>query len=254
MSHISLKKLEDLRFSEKQQITTLIHKYYPGDNFLKHKFLEEDNQMDIVLLKNEHQLLGISFYKTSYLLTPYSSNKLPVIHFSMALKSPLYKGNLIWKLGFWYAKRFLGLLFPFRKSVGIMTVVSPKVLESFSKLYPESLKDASHSCSTEKYNFLQDYLKAHYGIKESLHPNLSFETQTSSEINITQHWNKYYRAQNEAINTLFFERGILRKEGDQIYKTSKRLVISGYRNPLKWNKNIIAFGVKPKTTFSYPKL
>ncbi|NER83742.1 MAG: hypothetical protein F6K42_30200, partial [Leptolyngbya sp. SIO1D8] len=49
-------------------------------------------------------------------------------------------------------------------------------------------------------------------------------------IDITEDWERHYKAKNEAINEFFITNEIIKFEGDRIYDNNIGLIVCGYRN------------------------
>jgi hypothetical protein len=230
MASISQKSINTLTESERQQIAVLIESYFPylGEDFIRSKTVSGPDY-DVVLLKKKDTVLGVSYYKTYELKTPFHPNKVPVIHFDLALKKPGYKGKVIRKMGRWYAIKKIGIFFPFKRIVGISEITSPRVMENFAKRFPlNSMNFPAHSSATI-FRFVQNFFSEHRKMDIEIDFNSCFDLRDPMKEEVTDSWNKYFKAKNESINDLFLNSLIFTTEGDQIFKSEKAYVACGYR-------------------------
>ena len=231
MNSIVCRTGSTLTYSERSQLCDLIKRYYPSaqPSYLAARTTEACD-FDIVLIKNQDTVLGANYYKTSKQLTPFSHEYLWVVEFGQALKRQDYRGNIIWRLGNWYSLRNISLLYPFKRGMGICKAVNPKVYENFGKLFPYHYPNVKD----QGVDGLVDFMNGYYATPDlnQICQDLVVTVPGLEEDDITEHWQRYYAAKNDAINRLFFDLGIIYTRDNRIYKSDKHLLVSGFRAPL----------------------
>jgi len=232
MSIFAQKTTKTLNELEKKQIIDLLKMHFPNKDSSEINQLTAGNQnLDIVLLKKEKDIMGISYYQTHKAITPFSSKKLTIIYFGMALKNRLYSGNIIWKMGNWYANKNISYLYPLKKVTGISLISSPRVMENFTKLFPQNILNFSDSKKSSVTAFATNYITESIGISAKLKSSFVLDQENESA-DITENWNRYYKSRNPKINDFFIDNNIIEFRKDQVFRTSKVLVAVGYRNIL----------------------
>ena len=227
------KKIKTLTDFERNQVIDLFKIHFPNKNPSKIFSLTKGGaDFDIVLLKREIDVMGISYYKTHKIKTPFSKGKTPVIHFGIALKNRLYSGNIIWKMGQWYAKKNISFIYPLKKIVGVSPIVSPRVLENFIKLFPNNIFNFPVTKKEEILQFANQYMEQFEGRNQIID---IYYTQDNPEkicklTDITDDWNRYYKARNQKINDYFVANGVIEFKKDRIFRTSKTIIALGYRS------------------------
>lgn len=232
---VLIKAIPDLTPLEQEQLAIIVKRYYPtaGDTYV-HERTKIDCGFDLTLLKDAQRILGVSYYSLHHLPTPFTRHATPVIHFGQAMKQEAYQGNIIWRLGTIYSLRKMGILFPFKKVMGVSTIVSPRVYEKFKQLFPMTFDRLGQPHGRAVHGFLNYYLQKARQLSMDVDHDFCYTYPHVGEDDITDDWERFYRAKDEAINALFFERGILVRRNGRIYKSGKHLVACGYRKG--WNK------------------
>lgn len=233
-TQISQKKVRGLSIKEKEEITSLITRYCTNieQEYIDNRITEKC-QDDIVLLKDGNSTLGVSYYKIDKIVTPFTPKAIPVIKFGQALKVGDYPKSVIWKLGNWYAKRNISYFYPMKEIVGVSTILSPKVFEHFTKLFPNHFPNVLNIVgSQDLIPFLNEYFNTIHALRISIDTNFCSDYPGLLEREITADWEKMYKAKDERINKLFISAGIIEFRGNKIYQSKKSLVVCGYRNPL----------------------
>ena len=235
MSYIIQKRSNQLSDKEKNQLIILIKRYYPfcSQGFIDNR-ISESCKSDIVLLKNKDMVLGASYYTVDKFKTPFFNKKTPVVEFGQAFKKAGYKGNIIWRMGHWYAQRNIGYIYPIKRTVGFSMIGSPKVFENFTKSFKNhypNLQSNKLGKDTSIVSFLENIYKKK-GLKLNSDLNHCFVKMDFKPIDITNDWERYYKSNNELINTFFIENEIIKFEGNKIYDNNLALIVCGYRNPL----------------------
>ena len=235
-TQIVQRKAHELSSFEKEEIICLIKRYYPNaDNEYIKARISEDCQNDIVLLKNSMSVLGVGYYSINQLKTPFSSKIIPVVQFGQALKKESYRKSVIWKLGHWYAQRNISYLYPLKKVMGISLIKNPKVYEHFTKLFPNHYpRTKSSHTNSNLIAFLNAYFNENKKLNISIEEDFCFYVEGFKIEDITQDWEKHYKAKDETINELFIKSEAIEFKNGKIYQTKKALVACGYRNPLKY--------------------
>lgn len=228
------RKPSELSHKERSQVKALFKRYYPtvNDKYINDR-LSSAYGFNIVLLKSHGIVLGASYYKMDRLKTPFSKKKIPVVQFGQVLKNEHYKGSVIWRTGHWYAQKNIGYHYYIKRIVGLSMISSPKVFEHFTKLFKNHCPDLAPmelGKSISIADFLQDIygkrgVELKFGTKHCL-ALLDYEP-----IDITNEWERHYKAKNESINTFFIDNEIIKFKGDRIYDNNIALIACGYRNP-----------------------
>jgi hypothetical protein len=237
MIELIAKTKDQLSISEKDQLEKIIRRYYKGAQqaFIEHR-LVTGPEFDIILQKKGDEVLAASYYHCSTGHSPFHKN-IRIFHFGIAIKKEGHKGNVIWQNGRFYARKKLGPWWILKKGIGVSAICNPRVLENFTRLfkfnYPYSVKHEPGKVIA----FLDGYFKQR-NIPIQLDPDFCYQDDTINKTDITDEYDRFYRSKNDAINQLFFELGILSREGDTIYLTGKHIVVCGYRNPFDWWKKV----------------
>jgi len=214
----------------------LLKRYYPtADEKYINNRLSGEYGFDIVLLKTHGIVLGASYFKLDKLKTPFCNKEIPVVYFGQALKNEYYQGSVIWRTGHWYAKKNISNLYPIKRTVGLSIISSPKVFEHFTKLFKNHCPNLG-SYGTGKSISIANFLRNTYGkrgLQLKFDKNYCFAILDFDPIDITNDWERHYKAKNEAINAFFIKHEIIKFEGDRIYDNNIGLIACGYRNP--WN-------------------
>ncbi|UKN02346.1 hypothetical protein K6119_02275 [Paracrocinitomix mangrovi] len=239
MSKYILRNSGTLLAEEKSQIADLIAIHYGEDT--KQEFLNwrvsTEADFDIVLLKEKEIVLCVSFYHTSKEMTPFCKKKVLVIQFGIALKHHLYEGNVIWKMGRWYARKKAGILFPIRQAVGVSFMSNPRVYENFIRLFPVNYPGIDGLRDEKTLAFIRSYAQSRM-LPFTIDDDACYVDTSLSKFEITDSWAKYAGARNSAINQFFIERGITTYENGRYYRSGKHLIACGYRAPLKLDFSI----------------
>ncbi|MDG1331798.1 MAG: hypothetical protein P8P74_05680 [Crocinitomicaceae bacterium] len=227
------KKAADLSIIEHDLIVSLLERHYPNTD---KKYIEDrvspHNDFDIVFLKNEAVIVGVSYFKVNKLKTPFSNRKIPVIHFGQVLKSPEFSGNLIWKLGHWYATKNIDLLYPVRRVVGITITSNPKVYGHFAKLFPNNF--AGQKADRAMLSFLNEYFTGYTQLQSEVSDEFTMTYPDLNEKDISRDWNAFYKSKNDESNELFRRKEIIAIDEDgAISQTLNRLVCVGYRDAFR---------------------
>ncbi|MEM7039059.1 MAG: hypothetical protein AAF570_18925, partial [Bacteroidota bacterium] len=143
-----------------------------------------------------------------------------------------YRKNLIWRTGHFYATRNVGRLYPLKRTIGISKVFSPKVFEHFIRLFPNYFTGRGNERFQEAaLELVRDVFRAD-GL--SIGDDFCFESPFVNRDDISAEWDRAYKARNPRINAFFFENGILKKDGDRIFRTTRCLIACGYRVPFRF--------------------
>lgn len=232
MSIFAQKTTQTLNDFERKQIIDLLKTHFPYKSTSDINLLTIENQnLDIVLIKKERDVMGVSYYQTHKTKTPFSSRKLTSIYFGIAVKNRLYSGNIIWKMGNWYANKNISYLYPLKKVTGVSLISSPRVMENFIKLFPHNTFNFSDSQKSQVITFANNYLQTSIGIPVELKSSFILDRENENT-DITDNWNRYHKSRNPKINDFFISNNIIEFNKDRILRTSKVLVAVGYRNAL----------------------
>jgi len=232
MSVFAQKTTKTLDDFERKQIIDLLKAHFPNKSTSDINFLTVENQnLDIVLIKKEKDIMGVSYYQTHKTKTPFSSRKLTSIYFGIAVKNRLYSGNIIWKMGNWYANKNISYLYPLKKVTGISLISSPRVMENFIKLFPHNIFNFSDLQKNQVIEFANNHLQTSIGMPIELKSSFILD-QKNDHTDITENWNRYHKSRNPKINDFFISNNIIEFNKDRILRTSKVLVAVGYRNAL----------------------
>lgn len=236
MSQVIQRKPHELPNKERNQLENSLKRYYPTANeeYINTRFSNKYD-FDIVLLKNHGIVLGASYFKLDKLKTPFCNKKIWVVYFGQALKNEYYQGSVIWRTGHWYAKKNICYHYPLKRTVGLSVIGNPKVFEHFTKRFKNhfpNLGPRRAGKSISIANFLQNTFGKR-GLQLKFGSNYCFTIMDFDPIDITDDWEKHYKAKNEAINKFFIKNEIIKFEGDRIYDNNIGLIACGYRNP--WN-------------------
>ena len=237
--YIVQKKVTDLSKDEKMQLIQLLQEYYPT---AKQSFITArtslDKGYDFVLLKSGNTILGANLFRLTKEKNSWWNRNRYTLQFGLSVKQKSYRGNIIWRLGTWYAKKNIGLSFLFQNMVGLTTTISPKVFENFIKFFP------SYHCENKDNQSFQalQYAKNHFEIGYQDHfrwCDNSFCFDSCHELgteDITDHWEKTFKAKQEWINDFFIDKGIIQKVKNRIYKMPRHIVVCGVRQPLSFSQ------------------
>jgi len=239
MPNIYKKNVNELTTSEKAQIKALIQRYYPNtdDSFINNR-LADYCDFDIVMFSNNaDEILGVSYYKTNYLKTPFHRQKIPVVNFGMVAKKQGYKGNVVWRAGNWYLQRMISYIYPLKKNMGVACLQNPKAFYQFAKHHTLHYPNPHQPNIDNQFaiNYLNYYFKDICQLDKQV--NAQFVTtyhNISEKEDVTDDWNTLYKSTDEAINNYCFDVGIFIIENGRIYKTNKSIVMLGYRNVFDW--------------------
>lgn len=233
MTSIYQRQASNLTHFETEQISSLLKRHYPNADA---QYIEDrisvHGDFDIVFLKIEDRIVGVSYFKVNKLTPPFSKKKVAVIHFGQVIKSPEYQGNVIWKLGHWYATRNIGYLYPLKRVVGITISSNPKVYGHFAKLFPTNF--AQGEADSNMRIFLNEYISNHTNVTAEVNQNYTMKYPNLNEKDISQDWEHFYRSKNEEANELFKRKEVITLgENGKISQTLQRLVCVGYRDAFK---------------------
>lgn len=243
------KRVPQLTAQEIAQLEVLILRYYStaDDSFIAKRLLE-DQGYDIVLLKEGEEVLAASFYHLTKKEGGWLERTTYILQFGQALKKEGFKGNTIWTLGCWYAKRNIGYLYFLKQVVGISTVISPKVFENFMKLFPRHHFKQDSLEDKRTFDFVQIFFKKYRNINLNIGSDFCFDSPGLASEDITDDWDRVYKAKKEWINQLFEENGIINKKDDRVYKMPRHIVICGINQPMSFLLKDIWFYLKDKTS------
>jgi hypothetical protein len=242
------KKVLELTQDEVKQLEALILRYYStaDDSFIAKRLLE-DNGYDIVLLKEKEEIVAASFYHLTKKEGSWFKRATYIIQFGQSLKKEGYKGNVIWKLGCWYAKRNIGYAFPFKQCIGVSTVISPKVFENFVKLFSRHHFKFDNAKDMHALDFVQDYFRNNRNSNFNIGMDFCFDSSDLTPEDITEDWNKVYKSRENWINQLFEEKGIIKMVNDRVYKMPRHIVVCGIQQPMSFLLNDIWSSLKEGT-------
>ena len=239
MKNIIQKSVSLLTETERNQISTIIKRYYPSaQNAYIEARVKKEQGFDIVMTKEDDKILGVSYYSLVKENTPFDKKPIIIVQFGQAMKVQGYKGNIIWQLGRWYANRNIGYHFPLIKAAGISAIVSPKVYENFVKLYPHTYPNPINPSNETIISFLNTYYHKYRDIDIEVDSDCCYNYSTIEIDDITNDWQRVYKAKDERINQFFIDKGIIKFENGKIYKGAKHLMVCGYRNPTLWLSKI----------------
>ncbi len=236
MSQVIQRKPHELSNKEKNQLKNLLKRYYPTANeeYINTR-LSNKYDFNIVLLKYHGIVLGANYFKLDKLKTPFHRKEIWVVYFGQALKNEYYPGSVIWRTGHWYAKKNISYLYPIKRTVGLSVISTPKVFEHFTKLFKNHFPNLG-SYEVGKSFSIANFLRNTYGkrgVQLKFDSNYCFAILDFDPIDITDDWERHYKAKNEAINEFFIKNEIIKFEGGRIYDNNIGLIACGYRNP--WN-------------------
>lgn len=239
---ITIKSVSDLSLSEQEQLLQLFRRYHPtSDETYIQGRVKVDVGFDLVVIQDKGKIQGVGYYNTHQMSTPFAKHPIPVVFFGQALKREGYKGDLIWKSGIHYAIRKIGWNFPFKKALGVSNVVNPRVYQKFQQLYPYSLNESPLLSDKALSNFINHYYQVECGLSFQVEEDMTCIFTNMSWEDITEDWERVYKAKDAAVNQLFFEKGILVQKKGKIYKTNKHLVTCGYRNVLQKHQLVLDY-------------
>eukprot|EP00186_Timspurckia_oligopyrenoides_P002976 CAMPEP_0182448398 /NCGR_PEP_ID=MMETSP1172-20130603/26692_1 /TAXON_ID=708627 /ORGANISM="Timspurckia oligopyrenoides, Strain CCMP3278" /LENGTH=266 /DNA_ID=CAMNT_0024645257 /DNA_START=263 /DNA_END=1059 /DNA_ORIENTATION=+ len=234
-----IKNISELSELERIQLQEIVQRYYPtAQPEYIHDRTRADNGYELALLKNDMQILGVNYFHVATLLTPFVLEPVPVIHFGQAMKHEMFKGDVIWRLGTIFCLKRVGMFFFFQKLVGVSTIVSPRVYEKFKQRFPVSVDSVTQPHGRVVLCFLNHYFQSERRTSITVDDDFCYNYSTTGEDDITDDWESYYCSKDKAINAMFFERGILSRRNNRIYKSGKHLVAFGYRIGRKRNVSV----------------
>jgi len=236
---ILAKKLNQLNASELEQLEALIYRYY---NSASPKFiadrLKKDYGYDIVMLKKGDIIQGVNFYHlTKYKAKPHSRTQY-ILHFGQAMKRSGYKGNIIWRLGIWYSQRNIGWAYLLKDVTGIASFISPKAFEHYTRLFPRHHYKLLNEENHQVLDFIGGYFNHFRGLAVNYGPGFCFDSSDLKKEDITDDWERVYRAKSESINHLFTKSGIIEKKNGRIYKLPRHITVVGIRRPIPFDKKL----------------
>jgi hypothetical protein len=242
------KRVPQLTAQEVAQLEVLILRYYStaDDSFIGKRLLE-DQGYDIVLLKEGEEVLAASFYHLTKKEGGWLERSTYILQFGQALKKEGFKGNTIWKLGCWYAKRNIGYLYLLKQVVGVSTVISPKVFENFLKLFPRHHFKQKNVDDKSAFYFVQRFFKKYRNTNLNMGTDFCFDSPDLTSEDITNDWDKVYKSKQEWINQLFEESGIIKKQDGRVYKMPRHIVICGIHQPMSFLLKDIWSSLKDRT-------
>lgn len=236
---IILKKVGELSFQELEQLEALIYRYYPSASpkFVSDR-LKKDYGYDIVMIKDGDSIQGVNFYH----LIKYRSNRLSrphfILHFGQAMKKSGYRGDVIWKLGTWYARKKLSRIFLLQKVTGMASFISPKAFEHYIKLFPRHHYEPKTEEDKDVLSFVTDYFNKVRSIPTHYNHGFCFDSTDLKKEDITEDWERIYRAKNEQFNQLFIDNGIIKTENERIYKMPRHITVCGIHRPILFDKKL----------------
>lgn len=231
------KKIDELSCSELNQLKTLILRYYnsASEKFISDR-LEEDHGYDIVMLKEGDTILGVNFYHLIKYKKDRWSRSSFILHFGQVMKRSGYKGNIIWTLGKWYSRKNISPAFLLQNVTGIASFISPRAYENFILLFPKYHAELKTDSDRHVHHFLSDYFNRIRGISTDYKDGFCYDSSDLDIEDITNDWEKVYRAKNEEVNRLFINKGIIKVEKNRIYKMPRHITVCGVHRPLSINK------------------
>ncbi|WMX14910.1 hypothetical protein [Aureispira sp. CCB-E] len=233
------KKVNELSVSERAQLENLIYRYYKSaaPSFIADR-LEKDYGYDIVMIKKGDIIQGVSFYHlTKYKKGPLGRSQY-ILHFGQVMKRSGYRGNIIWKLGMWYSRRNISQVYFLKNVTGIASFISPKAFEHYTHLFPKCFYELETKVDKEVRCFVEDYFNEIRGMTIHYNSDFCFDSSDLEKEDITDDWNKIYRASNETFNQLFIDNGIISMENDRIYKMPRHITVCGIRRPMPFDKKL----------------
>ncbi|MEL6629007.1 MAG: hypothetical protein AAFQ92_26050, partial [Bacteroidota bacterium] len=194
---IILKKVNELSASERKQLENLIYRYYKSASpkFISDR-LEKDYGYDIVMLKKGDVIQGVNFYHLSKHKASKWSRTNYVLHFGQVMKRSGYKGNIIWTLGTWYARRYISRAYLLQNVTGLASFISPKAFEHFTHLFPRHHYHIRTEKDESVRDFIVDYFNNTRGMPIDYNHNFCFDSEELEREDITEDWAKVYRAKN----------------------------------------------------------
>ncbi|MEM6687748.1 MAG: hypothetical protein AAF617_18370, partial [Bacteroidota bacterium] len=233
------KKVHELNHSEREQLATLIKRYYnsASPEFIADR-LDVDYGFDIVMIKKGDIIQGVNFYH----LIKYKEKRWKrthfILHFGQVMKRSGYRGNIIWTLGNWYSRRNISKVYLLQNVTGFASFISPKAFEHYLRLFPRHHFEMSSEKDSTVQQFTVDYFTKVRGITVTYNANFCFDTLQLQKEDITDDWNKVYRAKNEKINQLFIDKEIIVKEDNRMYKMPRHITVCGVHRPMPFDKKL----------------
>jgi len=233
------KKVHELNQSEREQLELLIYRYYKSASpkFIADR-LEKDYGYDIVMIQNGDIVEGVNFYHLIKHKEKRWKRTHYILHFGQAMKRSGYRGSLIWTLGNWYSKRNISWAYLLQNVTGLASFISPKAFEHYVRLFPQHHFELNSEKDQHVCEFMVDYFAKVRGITVTYNDNFCFDTSDLKKEDITEDWDRVYRAKNEKINQLFIEKGIITKESDRIYKMPRHITVCGIHRPFPFDKQL----------------
>lgn len=233
------KKLHQLTVSERDQLEALIYRYYQSASprFVAER-LEKDYGYDIVLLKKGDIIQGVNFYHLSKHSEGNWARPSYVLHFGQVMKRSGYRGNIIWTLGTWYARKNISRAYLLQDVTGLASFISPKAFEHYTHLFPRCHYELKTDDDREVKDFIVDYFNNFRGMPLAYNQDYCFDTKELQREDITEDWDRVYRAQDETINQLFVQQGIIRMEAGRVYKMPRHMTVCGIWRPLPFMKKL----------------
>ncbi|GAA4272414.1 hypothetical protein U6A24_10295 [Aquimarina gracilis] len=116
--------------------------------------------------------------------------------------------------------------------MGLSVISTPKVFEHFTKLFKNHFPNLG-SYEEGKSFSIASFLRNTYGksgVQLKFDSNYCFAILDFDPIDITDDWEKHYKAKNEAINAFFITNEIIKFKDNRIYDNNIGLIACGYRN------------------------
>ena len=234
------KKVADLTQDEKTQLSVLIKTHYPSarESFIRAR-TSIDKGYDFVLLKSGDTILGANLYRLVREKKNWWYRTRCTIQFGLAIKQNSYKGNIIWRLGMWYAKKNAGISCLFHNTIGLTTIISPKVFENFIQLFPDYYAEHKDEESSLVLQYVKNHLKMRYQEEfDWCDDGFCFNSFQDLGIeDITDRWEQTFKAKQDWINEFFIAKGIIQKIGNRIYKMPRHILVCGIRQPFSFGYN-----------------
>ncbi|MEL6358826.1 MAG: hypothetical protein AAFQ01_02695, partial [Bacteroidota bacterium] len=217
----------------------LIYRYYQSASpqFISDR-LEKDYGYDIVMLKKGDLIQGVNFYHLSKHKDGRWNRTNYILHFGQVMKRSGYRGNIIWTLGSWYARKKIGRAYLLQNVTGLASFISPKAFEHFTLLFPRHHYKPKTEREKSIRHFIVDYFNRTRGMSLHYNRDFCFDSPDLEQEDITKDWEKVYRAKDENINQFFVDSGIIKQENGRIYKMPRHITVCGIHRPIPFHKQL----------------
>ena len=221
-------EIEPHTIGQMQALAQSIDPSLPDDHILEQHI--RGPKADFYLCYDQGELVGMQSYRSYVCPTPFAPTPRPVLQGLLTYKHPdAAPSRLTRSMSRRHGRRFLGRAWMLQPWVAIAHTPNPRLYHQFQQFFPRVYPTLDGDAPQPVREFIRAQLPPGHALGVGLIDQGC--GHLPAEADISDRYRAQYASRSERVNELFFELGLLRREGRRILLSNRQLYIIGVHEP-----------------------